>query len=141
MKFEVMSRRRIEEYADEYATESSIVISIHADNNEKADIRSTSKNRIKDILFLRFADVDKAENNGIQPEHASQIREFIEFNMECRDFSKIIIQCGAGQSRSAGVAAALMKFYNKDDTPIFNNPRYTPNMLCYRTVLEEMYNG
>lgn len=47
----------------------------------------------------------------------------------------IICQCEAGISRSAGVAGALSKVLNKDDSKIFED--YCPNMLVYRTVLEE----
>ena len=50
----------------------------------------------------------------------------------------MIIQCDAGVSRSAGVAGALMKYYNGDDSEIFENPKYRPNMRCYRTMLNEL---
>ena len=45
------------------------------------------------------------------------------------------MHCEAGQSRSAGVAAAIMKYLYNNDTDIFNNRYYKPNMLCYRKVL------
>ena len=36
------------------------------------------------------------------------------------------------------LAAALMKYFNGDDSPIFDNPQYCPNMRCYRMVLEAL---
>lgn len=47
----------------------------------------------------------------------------------------LIVHCEAGVSRSAGVCAAIMKWYERSDTMIFNNPYFRPNMHCYRTVL------
>jgi hypothetical protein len=47
------------------------------------------------------------------------------------------VHCGAGVSRSAGVAAALGKWLNNDDGFIFNNFSYCPNFTCYRLVLNE----
>jgi hypothetical protein len=46
----------------------------------------------------------------------------------------VVCHCAAGQSRSAGLAAALSKFYNGEDKQFFHMP-YTPNMLVYRTML------
>lgn len=32
-----------------------------------------------------------------------------------------------------------MEFLEDDDSEIFNNPRYSPNMRCYRTVLNKFW--
>ena len=42
-------------------------------------------------------------------------------------------------SRKEGVAAALLKAYNGDDSCIFDSPRYHPNMHCYMTTLRELF--
>lgn len=47
-----------------------------------------------------------------------------------------IVHCEAGQSRSAGVAAALSKWINGEDWDYFLNPKYTPNSYCYQTILK-----
>lgn len=52
----------------------------------------------------------------------------------------IIVQCTAGVSRSAGIAASLMRAFFDDDSHIFDNPRYVPNMSCYEAVLEQAIN-
>ena len=40
---------------------------------------------------------------------------------------------------NAGVAAAIMKALFGDDWEVFDNPKYVPNMTCYRTVLDAFY--
>lgn len=52
-------------------------------------------------------------------------------------FADFIVHCDAGISRSSGVAAAILKAKTGDDSQIFNNPKYRPNMRCYRIVLDE----
>ena len=139
MRIEVMNQSTIESYAKQSHSDTSIVISITSERGRESVVPCNWENNIKDVIFLQFDDMDGKHPNRIKPYHANRIKVFMEYHLEFTKFDKVIVQCEAGQSRSAGVAAALMKFYNNDDTPIFNNPRYTPNMLCYRTVLEEMY--
>jgi hypothetical protein len=56
----------------------------------------------------------------------------------------VICQCEAGQSRSAGMAAAIAKYYNGEDSQFFSrssgyNARgYTPNRLVYNRTLEAL---
>jgi hypothetical protein len=50
-----------------------------------------------------------------------------------------ICQCDGGVSRSSGIAAALSYILNQDDTWVFNDPRYLPNRLVYRTILDVYY--
>lgn len=119
-------------------------------NQYNANIISiTSQSTYADIkncgptLFLHFEDFD-TELPGwsiqpIQKEDAEKIAAFAMINKH--NGRNFIVQCDAGVSRSAGVAAALMKYFNGDDAPIFNNPQYCPNMRCYRMVLEALMEG
>lgn len=57
----------------------------------------------------------------------------------------VMCHCDAGQSRSAGAAAAIEKFFEGDDshwypsgTP-YGPPEYTPNSLVYRLTLEALH--
>jgi predicted protein tyrosine phosphatase len=89
-------------------------------------------------LYLHFEDFD-TELPGwsiqpIQKEDAKKIATFVIANEH--NGKNFIIQCDAGVSRSAGVAAALMEYFNGDASPIFDNLQYCPNMRCYRMVLE-----
>ena len=87
-------------------------------------------------LMLRFDDVDKGYPNCITENDAKQIVEFINKTI-ANGCEKLIVHCGAGISRSAGVAGAIMKYIHDDDRPIFKNPKYRPNIHCYRMVLNE----
>ncbi len=132
----VKSKKEMEEYAMQEHNKTSIVISIASKNNDKANIKSDYNNKIKDIQFVQFDDTDSL--GGIECIDASKIKRFLLRHIGDTDLGLIIVQCEAGQSRSAGVAAALMKYFWNDDTAIFNNHKYTPNMLCYRTMLNEL---
>ena len=48
----------------------------------------------------------------------------------------IIVHCEVGVSRSAGVMAAIQKYLTGDDSAIFNNGAFSPNMYCYRMMLD-----
>lgn len=91
-------------------------------------------------LFLHFEDFDEEVVGWhLKPIQCSDVEAIVDFVMRNKDNGKhFIVQCDAGVSRSAGVAAALMKYFNEDDSPIFDNSQYCPNMRCYRMVLEAL---
>ena len=90
-----------------------------------------------DRLELKFYDIDF--NTPIFPSmnsnDAIEILEFVEKNKNKVDM--FVIHCNAGISRSSGTAAALSLIYNDDDSWVFSNPKYMPNMMVYRTILTE----
>ena len=98
-------------------------------------------NRIAE-LFLLFDDFDtnKYEKRFQEvPQHynlftdkmAKEILGFV-ISHPC---GVLLVNCEAGISRSAGVAAAIGKVFNGDDTFVFNSGRYMPNMLVYSKIL------
>ncbi len=111
-------------------------------------------NRVLDILRLTFADADgvgshvwvpqeaavpdriAAESDLMTREDAAKVAQFLSRHPN-RD---VIVHCDAGLSRSAGVAAAIMKHFNGDDSPVFDSGKYYPNMWCYRLTLEALEN-
>lgn len=134
MKFSVMSRKEAKRTSFNQDIEDCIIISI---TDVDASENHFSKNaHIKGILRLSFDDVDFGRN-CITKEDGRRILGFVREYLYSVD--RIIVHCEAGISRSAGVCAALMKIINGSDMEIFNNPRFCPNMSCYRTVLETYY--
>lgn len=139
MEILVMSQFDAEQYATYAHKEQSIVISITSCGMNEAFIIPTKISGILDVLNLHFNDTDDKNEvyGGITEKDAFEICNFINKYKENTVLDRIIVHCEAGQSRSAGVAAAIMKYLNNDDTPIFDSNRYHPNMLCYRTVLNK----
>lgn len=137
MKITVMNRQDAVRYSFHPQDERAAVISISTPNEEyHTNIYTSPYNKITSVLRLWFDDVESGRD-CIKTEDAEEIKRFVELHKD----DPIIIHCDAGISRSAGIAAALMKYYNGDDTPIFDNPRYCPNMLCYRTMLNALMEG
>lgn len=85
------------------------------------------------VLRLKFDDVQINEPGCISEADARRIAEFINRIKDRTD--RLIVHCEAGVSRSAGVAAAVMKIMNGDDSPIFGSGKYRPNRACYEKVL------
>lgn len=133
----VMSRRDAIKYSHMENMKSSIIISITDYNKSFPIIHKTTDNKILGILRLRFDDVTETDDNytTINDEQAETIASFVKMNM---NIEKIIVHCEAGISRSAGCAAAIMKYLKNDDTPIFNSSYYKPNMTVYRKVINAL---
>ena len=83
-----------------------------------------------------FFDDEESGPNTITEADAAKIKAFL---LQWYDkVDQIVVHCDAGVSRSAGVAAAILKYYTIDDSQIFDNWKYCPNMLCYRMVLNKL---
>lgn len=135
--------------------EPHVIISINCPGDPPARIRTNRATLGRTDLF--FWDLDAVpppgstiEYNGVsipselvpeeqlcQPSDAVKVLDLIEAHMS--EMTHVIIHCTAGKSRSAAAAAALHLILNGDDSVIFNNPRYSPNMRVYRMVLNEWY--
>lgn len=104
------------------------------------------------ILKLKFWDdvnVEKADKEGYRSElftyqHVDKIFEFLTLHTYNHKTDLVVntvfVNCVMGRCRSAGVAAALAKIEHGDDREFFT-PRYNPNMLVYRTILNTYYNS
>lgn len=94
----------------------------------------------KTTLYLTFDDVDRADGNEIPMSHyeANRIAFFVKGIAKDASINSLIVHCEAGISRSAGVAAAIMKYMYGTDEAIFGMPGFRPNMLCYRLTLEAL---
>ena len=135
MKFQVMSRQNARRYSFDTAIEKTIIVSINDVADEANQFASNPK--IIDTCSLFFDDVEGNEANCMTRWDADNIIRFI--NQHLNHIEQIVVHCGAGVSRSAGVCAALMLIINGDDSAIFDNGQYCPNMHCYRLVLESYF--
>lgn len=142
MNISVMSRSNAIRYCYQPHTGKSVMISISDPRMIYTSAPFTSnENGIHAILRLSFSDADRPgpdvygnsvdESDLMTDQDAKRVSDFVLANSG----ADIIVHCDAGISRSAGVAAAIMKYLRGDDKPIFNNLRYCPNMWCYRKTL------
>lgn len=155
MKFIIMSREQVEDY--EY-TEPHINISINSPEDPIANLSTKATGR-RAALFVDFHDIDDKELEGcpilmggivvkeepgmkptkrvkcIKPEQAKMIISF--FNLWKDKVDLVVVNCFAGISRSSATAAALSIISGGTDEFVFSNKKYHPNMLVYRTILNE----
>jgi predicted protein tyrosine phosphatase len=112
-----------------------VVISITSAPGDVARIPASPLTRA--ILRLSFADADVAHDASLVLFDGRRAREVAAFVRAHREHvALIVVHCDAGLSRSPAVAAAITKWLGEDDSPWF--ARYRPNMLVYRTLLNEL---
>ena len=96
------------------------------------------------VLQISFSDVGEqaARLKAVSPHVtaftlalAAQVADFVSEQVRAGT-GLLVINCEAGMSRSAGVAAALSQFYNHDETFFFEH--YRPNAWVRSLVLEAL---
>ena len=137
MKVYVRNRKNAKKYSYMTHSETSIIISITDPDRELNIFEKSSFNNIKDVLRLQFQDVDDPAPEAITNDDARKIALFALKWYDKVDI--IIVHCEAGQSRSAGAAAAILKYFTGKDDAIFDDCRYTPNRTVYRKVLNNLF--
>lgn len=88
------------------------------------------------VLYLDFPDIE--DNNGMSLFDANKVAHFVMQNVK-NGFSHIYVHCDQGVSRSAGVAAAILRAYGKDESQILDSSDYCINSRCYELVLKAFY--
>lgn len=117
-----------------------ICISITSPNDPVA-IFNTNPKRL-DVLYLDFYDLDKPTGRFQKVFTDAQAKEILEYvNKYASLCDTVIVNCQAGVSRSAGVAAALSKIWTGEDDFFFNSRLYRPNMMIYQKILRKHYYG
>lgn len=131
MKLKIMSREKAKAFSYIQTEVPYIIISITDIGSEDNEFCVNSC--LKAVLRLKFNDVDRACEGAMSEEDAKRIVEFVDKYRDEADL--IVVHCEAGMSRSSGVCAALMKWLCDDDSYVFDNSFYRPNMNCYRKVI------
>ena len=147
MELIVLSRSKTIQYCHAAHDQLAVIISV-SDPNMVYTTRPfcSTENRICAILPLMFCDADRPGkdvygnetnvNDLMSNSDAKKVARFVRLHKDKR----IIVHCDAGISRSAGIAAAIMKHYTNDDAEYFYSGQYCPNMWCYRKTLEALVN-
>lgn len=136
MKIKVFSEKEIKKFL---TNEKHVVISIQDPNYDFVKLPK-QKSRF-DKINLCFYDLDKDTESFPYSKfvfNKTQANNILKFVNKCKKKVNLIcVNCVAGISRSAGVAAALSMILNDTDDYFFKH--YLPNMLVYRTILNEYY--
>ena len=136
MDFKISSRKIVEKFSRKRHNYKSIIISITDKKCNYPQISFNPQfNGIQEVCFLKFNDVSKVQPNFITRKDAQKIVAFVK-KYEKSDIDTIIVHCEVGVSRSAGICAAILKYFNRDPRLIFSNPKYKPNIGCYEMVCE-----
>ena len=134
MKVKILSRTKAVKLSYTDFEKDKVIISIRDPFNEPAEFNHGNSS-IKEILYLSFYDISEETKDifggysSMSPDDAQKIAHFV--NKWKDKVDTIWVHCEVGVSRSAGIAMAIMEYLNMDLTPIFENPTYSPNMLCY----------
>lgn len=87
-------------------------------------------------LEVGFLDVEDPRVPGsFEDVHARAILRFIKLLPD--EVTDLYVCCSKGMSRSAAVAAALLRMSGRSDDPVWLNPYYTPNTLAYYLLCKE----
>ena len=76
---------------------------------------------------------EKPKDHCISLRDANKISRVVKYR---KDIDRIIVFSDSGESQSNGIAAALSKYYNNDDT-LYNSNTYI-NKNCYEYVLHAL---
>ena len=130
-----MAKMRVRELAKELDIKSADIVT--ALSEKGVEVLPASSIEDDNIEYVKKKFAQKGDGTS-SDEDAKKICEAVN---EMKDFvTQIIVHCEAGVSRSAGVAAAIGKYLNGDDMFIFGAPRFSPNITCYRKVLNTFMN-
>lgn len=135
MRFQVMSQLKAVKFSKETHTEKTAIISITNTNAPK--VKFFDKANIDSVLHLSFDDTERNNKTNGKPITARDAKRIVSFVNTCitNGTELLIVHCTAGISRGTGVCAGIMKATTGNDTQIFGDARFCPNMTCYSTVL------
>ena len=134
MNIKIFSREEAIKHSYTDFGRKKVIISIRDPHNEKAEFNKGNSS-IKDILYLSFYDISEETKSifggyeSMSPIDAILIRDFV-LKWQ-NEIDTIWVQCEMGMSRSAGIAVAIMEYFDIDSKEILENNQYYPNKLCY----------
>lgn len=143
MNIKILSRTKAVKLSYTDFEKDKVIISIRDPWAEKAQFNDGNSS-IKEILYLSFYDISEETKDifdgysSMSPDDALKIAHFV--NKWKDKVDTIWVHCEVGVSRSAGIAMAIMEYLNLDLAPIFENPIYCPNMLCYELTNQAFKN-
>ena len=93
----------------------------------------------RESLVMSYDDViDPKDSCAFNTELATRVADFVKRVESDPAVEGLYSVCDCGQSRSAGVAAAIVRYLGGEDLGIWDSPYYKPNPLVYRLTCEAL---
>ena len=93
----------------------------------------------RESLVMSYDDViDPKDSCAFNTELAARVADFVKRVESDPAVEGLYSVCDCGQSRSAGVAAAIVRYLGGEDLGIWDSPYYKPNPLVYRLTCEAL---
>lgn len=130
----IKNRQRAKKDSYKYYGDNVAIISIWS--SDDAPVKFAPNINPKYIMKIMFDDIVSDDEYGIpiSENDAQKIVSFVN-RIISDNIETIWVHCDAGISRSAGVAAAIDICVNGNQNSfVFNNSKYSPNMRCYEFV-------
>lgn len=83
-----------------------------------------------------YMDIDYPSPSAFSPAQAAGFARFLAALDS--GVTDLYVCCDAGRSRSPALAAAIMRRLGLDDSAVWDNPLYQPNMLCFCTMAQAL---
>ncbi len=100
------------------------------------DVKTEKLEKLSLKLVLHFDDITQLNSErAFNNEFSEKIFEFVKTIPQGAE--NIYVCCDVGQSRSAAIAAAIMRFFGYDEMKIWKNPHYNPNVLVYKILCRQ----
>ena len=142
MTINIYSREEIEKLIEKDFPENTAVISFSDSVGPYSQMPVDYKGKPRKLFQIEVKDIDfdEFEEYGLTIDtYFAEAEELAKFIYDAyNDGLNIICQCEYGQSRSAGCAAAILEYFEKNGISIFSDYRYYPSKLIYNKIYEAL---
>ena len=139
MEIHVMSRDGMTKFSQEEHPFESFAISVSDPDRTPIIIDVLNHSRIYSVHYFRFWDEVDPQYGAMKEDDATLLAKFVLYEHKHKPDAHLVVNCEGGISRSAGIAAAISKYFNGNDHHYFHKSRFVPNMRCYRLVLDALH--
>lgn len=133
MNIRIFSKQQLELFIEEGHYDKIAVISFYEPSEKPVSLPDEIKK-----LFIKASDSDRdtLKQQGISyGSYLPEADEIASFIIEAYKADiDIVCQCRYGQSMSAGCAAAIREYFDKNGISIFSDYRYCPNQIAYNKI-------
>ena len=139
MNVKIYSRKELNDRLKEGKLTNTLLIAFY----DRQDDLPMFSGKAERVITLPIPDLDKEdlkEYGYTMDSYFTQADPVAEFIVKAvRDGLDIACVCEYGESRSAGCAAAIKEFYDRNGIEIFADERYYPNKIIYNKLLTALW--